>query len=206
MRITIDDTSGFKLDGALETVVQALAEIIEHLDDNGRALQSVTVDGEEISPDELRSSLGTRRIDATGELEVHTADVATLVRESLSEMGEVLPELSIACHTLAEVLRTASLEEGRSSYEELTGIWRTIKVRQRQIIGGMRINMDEISLQDRSLSEWERELLTVFEVGEKAFEAADAATLSDLVSYELAPRAETEEKINELLLNSLQKS
>ncbi len=206
MQITIDDKRGFQVDGSLETVVQALAEIIEHLDDNGRALQSVIVDGEEISPDELLASLGSRQIDATGALEVRSADIGTLVRESLSEMGEVLPELSIACHTLAEVLRTASLEEGRSSYDELTGIWRTIKVRQRQIAGGMRINLDEISLQDRSLAEWERELLTVFEVGEKAFEAADAAALSDLISYELAPRAESEEKINELLLNSLQKS
>lgn len=206
MKVIIDENTGYKLHKKADTVVQALGEIIEHLDSRGRALLSITVDGDPVSPDDLRAALGPRKIDATDTLEIRSEQIDVLVRQSLDEMAGVLPELAVACHTMAEVIGSAPLEETCAAFNELTVIWRAIKTRQRQIADGMKLDIDAMSIDDQSLAEWERGLLSTFDAGRKAFEKADAAALSELISYELAPRAEIEEKINDLLLASIPKN
>ena len=207
MDVIVDDIKGYPYQARTGALTDVLSEIVERLDEAGRGLQSVEVDGQPVSPEHVMELLGGRTVEETATLHVRSEAIATLAEQSLRDMEEVLPELAIACHALAEITQNEPPEVWKESFEDLAGIWRVVKTRQRQIASALDVDIDTLSLDGGvSLEQHQQEVEQHLMTAGKAVESADKAALGDVLTYELAPRAETECAINTLLLSRLSES
>ena len=204
MEVIVDDIKGYPFQARTGALTDVLTEIVERLDEAGRGLQTVEVDGQPVSPEHIMELLSGRSVDETHTLHVRSEAIATLAEQSLRDMEEVLPELAVACHSLAEIAQNTPPEEWKESFEDLAGIWRVVKTRQRQIASALNVEFDTLSLEGGvSLNQHHQEVEQHLTAAGEAVESADKATLGDLLTYELAPRAEIECAINSLLLSSI---
>ncbi len=207
MEVIVDDIRGYPFQARTGALTDVLSEIVESLDETGRGLQAVEVHGQPVSPEHVMDLLGGRTVDETATLHVRSEAIATLAEQSLRDMEEVLPELAIACHSLAEITQTTPPEVWKESFEDLAGIWRVVKTRQRQIASALNVDIDTLSLDGGvSLNRHHQDVEEHLAAAGKAVESADKAALRDLLTYELAPRAETECAINTLLLSHVSES
>jgi len=93
MEIKLDGKKHFLLQSDPGTVGAALIEINEYLEANGRALQSISVDGRDAPAEEITPAFGQVPVSDVTLLEIVSADVRALVIESIAELAEVVPEL-----------------------------------------------------------------------------------------------------------------
>lgn len=207
MEVIVDDIKGYPFQARRGALTEVLTEIVERLDEAGRGLQAVEVDGQPVSPDDIMELLSGRTVDETGTLHVRSEAIATLAEQSLRDMEEVLPELAVACHSLAEIAQNTPPEEWKESFEDLASIWRVVKTRQRQIASALSVEFDTLSLEGGvSLNQHHQEIERYLAAASEAIASKDKAALGDVLTYELAPRAETECAINTLLLSRVSES
>ncbi len=199
MEIKLDGKKHFLLQSDPGTVGAALIEINEYLEANGRALQSISVDGRDAPAEEITPAFGQVPVSDVTLLEIVSADVRALVIESIAELAEVVPELPVACQELAEVLAGDTPEQAFGGFNQLLHIWGVLKERQSQIADSLGIEMAVLELEGASLSKHEEELRGTLNTARAAMESSDFAKLADLLAYDLSPLAERETGIVQLL-------
>lgn len=199
MEIVLDGQPHFPLQSNPDTVGSALLEINAYLQERGRALQAVSLDGRNVPADELTPEFGQRPVSRVQRLEVTSARTVDLVRESLSEVEAVLPELPVACQTLAGILAGDGPEEGRASFNQLLEVWDALRQRRVQVIDALGLDAGELALEGKSLRARETELGELLSRVRDAVAQGDHATASDLLAYELSTMAEQEASIISLL-------
>lgn len=199
MEITLDGKKQFLLQSDPGTVGAALIEINNYLQSNGRALQSIIADGRDVPAEEITPTFGRTPVSDVQHLEVISADIHDLVKESIAELAEVVPELPVACQELARVLAGAAPEQGFTGFNQLLEIWSVLKERQSQIADSLGIELAVLELEGVTLSNHEKELLDRLDTARQAMETSDFAKLSDLLAYDLSTLAERESSIVELL-------
>lgn len=199
MDVIVDGDRNFKLEGEPQDVLSAIAAIDKFLHERGRAILSVTADGERMGTPDSVHTIGKKPISEVGALEVVSGDVKAMVEESLEELDRVLPELPVACHSLAEIFQSSSPSEGYAPFEKLAEIWSHIKTRQMQVAKALQVSLDTLELDGKTLADIHRELNEYLEEAAAALKSGDCVLLGDLLEYELAPRAELEQKIVPLL-------
>ncbi len=199
MELTLDGKKHFLLQPDPGTVGDALIEINEYLQAKGRALQSITADGRDIPAEEITPAFGQVPISDITLLEIVSADLRTLVRESIAEIAEVVPELPVACQELAEVLAGDAPEQAFSGFNQLLHIWGVLKERQTEIADSLGIEMATLELEGIPLSKHEEELSAMLSAAREAMESSDFAKLADLLAYDLSSLAERETGIVQIL-------
>lgn len=199
MRIIVDGKSGFELESGIDSVAAALGALVDHLDEQGRALMAVSIDGDAILPDGLAASVGERGIEDIEILEVRSASFKELIEESIREAQDVVPELHVACLTLAEIMSGDTPQDGFVQFNDLKEIWGAVKERQEQVAEVLNVSLDAVDVDRESAEALGVKLTACLEKASKALEAADFATLSDLLSYDLAALAEQERGIFDAL-------
>lgn len=180
-------------------VIGAVAAVSERLQQQGRSIMRVNVDGQPLDPASLVEVLSKKPIDAVRTLSFESESVAKLVEESLRELESVLPELSKACHELAAIFQGADPQSGYEPFEQLAEIWSHVKTRQSLIANALDMNLDTLTINGKSVSAAHDELNGFLAEAAGALESGDLVLLGDLLEYELAPRAETEVAITALL-------
>ena len=112
MEVIVDGERNFSLTGAPSNVVSAVGEINAFLQEKGRAILTLLLDGKQLEPLDLSEPVGEKPLDEVKTLEVRSEALTVLIRSCLSELEEVLPELPQACHDLAEVFQGENPEDG----------------------------------------------------------------------------------------------
>ncbi|MBI5090847.1 MAG: hypothetical protein HZB26_00205 [Candidatus Hydrogenedentes bacterium] len=195
MDVIVDGNRNFRLDGNPPDVLSAVAAINDFLHARGRAILTVTADGKRMDSQESVHTIGKRPVAEVQSLEVVSGDVQTMVDESLRELDQVLPELSSACRSLAQVFQSANPADGYDPFEKLAQIWSHIKTREMQIASALEVSLDTLELDGKNIAAMHNELNEYLEEAASALKAGDCVLLGDLLEYELAPRAELEVKI-----------
>ena len=204
MEIIVDGKRDFSVQAESPTIVDILGEIDAYLRGQGRAMQTVTANGENVPPEKLGEVFAGKSTDEIQSLEIGSEVLSARVEESLDELEEVLPELPKVCHQLAEVFQSESPDEGYAIFEQLAEIWAAVKVRQQQIIKVLELEISTLSIDDKPFEELQEELNKSLQDAAKALESKDLVSLADLLEYELAPRAEDEKRIVDLLKTCLE--
>ncbi|MCH7909289.1 MAG: hypothetical protein IIB38_06690 [Candidatus Hydrogenedentes bacterium] len=199
MEITLDGKKQFLLQSDPGTIGAALIEINEYLQANGRALQNIIADGRDVPAEEITSAFGQMPVSDVQRLEIVSADLRALVKESIAELAEVVPELPVACQELAQVLAGDAPEQAFAGFNQLLEIWSVLKERQTQVANSLGIELTVLELEGSSLSKHEEELSGVLDTARQAMESSDFAKLADLLAYDLSTLAERETSIVQLL-------
>jgi len=190
MDVVIDGIPGFAA-AQSGTVTEVIAEIDEALRARGRALVSLSVDGQAVSPESLAARFVTLAAGSAC-IEVTSRPLDELISEALDELSTTLPELPVACRKLAEVFQSETPEQGFEPFTELARIWEHVKSRQRMICSALDIDFDALVVEGRALAEHGHELNSFLDEAAQALRHGDLVLLADLLEYELAPRAELE--------------
>ncbi|HNR32979.1 MAG TPA: hypothetical protein PKI11_18960 [Candidatus Hydrogenedentes bacterium] len=199
MDVIVDGERNFEFTGEPADALAAAAAIESWLRERERAMLSIVVDGKSIAPDALIARLSDVPTEAVTTIEVSSAPVAELVNQCLIELAEALPNLPEACRSLAEVFHGETPEDGFEPFEELAVLWGHVKTRQLLIANALRLDLDSMSLDGSSLKALHDDLNAQLKEAAEALENGDCILLGDLLEYELAPRAEREERIVGLL-------
>ncbi len=204
MEIIVDGNRDFSVQAESPTMADILTEIDAYLRGQGRAMQTVTANGENIPPEKLGEVFAGKNADEIQSLEINSEVLSALVKESLGELEEVLPELPKVCHQLAEVFQSESPDEGYAIFEQLAEVWAAVTLRQQQVIKVLELDINTLSIDDKPFEEVQDELNKSLQDAAKALESKDLISLADLLEYELAPRAEDEKRIVDLLKTCLE--
>ncbi|PCJ54027.1 MAG: hypothetical protein COA73_14790 [Candidatus Hydrogenedentota bacterium] len=203
MKLTVDNDSHFTLVSNPKTLSDVLLDVTQILGGDGQLIQSIVLNGGDIAPDALTPELGATTLDAIDTLEIVSANMMTLVRESLLEMVEVLPELPAVCHSLAEVLQSDNPVEGFGQFNQLLDIWEVVKERQLQAVNALALDPEALKVGEISLAVHNATLETTLSKSRAMMEASDFAGLGDLLSYDMNDMAQAESKITDALLKML---
>jgi len=199
MEIYLDGARQLTLQSNIPTVGAALVEMNQWLQRNGRALQRISIDGRDIPAEELTVEIGNTPASGVKRLDVSSARVADLVLEALDEVENVLPEMPVACHTLAQILAGENPEEGLDSLEQILGIWMALCERRRQIADALSIELSGLSIADRTVAARDESLVELLGRIQAGREKKDFTALSDLIAYDLFEFAEQEPEVFALL-------
>lgn len=199
MEVIVDGSTGFAPAEAPEDAMGMIAAIGESLQAQGRAILSVTLDGQSLAPAAMLMALRGKPLSSDGRLEVVSESTAKLVSESLAELEGVLPELARVCHELAAVFQGAEPQSGFEPFQQLADAWAHVKARQELIAQALGTALDTLTLDGKTLGALHEELNGFLAEAAGALESRDLVLLGDLLEYELAPRAEAEVRITALL-------
>ena len=199
VEITLDGKKQFLLQSDPGTLGNALIEINDYLQANGRALQSIIADGRNVPAEEITPAFGQTPVSDVKRLDIVSADIRTLVTESIAELAEVVPELPVACQELAQVLAGDAPEKAFAGFNQLLEIWSVLKERQTEVANSLGVELGVLELDGASLCKHEEQLRGALNAARQAMESSDFAKLSDLLAYDLSPLAERESSIVQLL-------
>jgi hypothetical protein len=199
MEVIVDGRKGFQFKEEPRDALEAVSGVSDSLRAQGRAILALVVDGRSISPEHIVAMLDKKSLSEVETLAVSTEALSTLVNNCLMELEQALPELPQVCHRLAEIFQSESPESGYEPFEQLAGIWKTIKEREIQIFNALDIDLSAIEVDGEPISRIHAELNQYVDEAAQALKAGDCVLLGDLLEYELAPRAETEAAIVALL-------
>jgi len=199
MEVIVDGKKGFQFQEQPEDVLAALAGVSDAQRSQGRAILSVRIDGQPVSPENIVTMLQNKPLSEVQVLAVSTEVIGTLVNNCLSELEQALPELPDICHRLRDVFHGECPESGYEPFQQLAAIWQAIKEREIQIFSALDIDLDAFEVHGEPISRIHAELNEYIEEAAGAIKTGDCVLLGDLLEYELAPRAETEAAIVALL-------
>jgi len=197
--VIVDGARDFQIQGAPKDVLAVVVAASQLLEDRGRAVLALRVDGEPVVSEALMEMLGGRPVEEVGTLEITSGDVQTLIAETLRELDDAIPELSKACRSLAEVFQSEDPECGFDPFNKLAEIWSHIKVREQRVAHALHLDLDSLSIEGRPLKAIHEELNQFLAEAAEGIEQNDCILLGDLLEYELAPRAEAEAAIVAML-------
>ncbi len=199
MEIYLDGARQLTLQSNIATVGAALVELNAWLQRNGRALQRISIDGREIPAEDLTLDIGNIPAANVKRLDVASARVVDLVAEALQEVEEVLPEMPVACQTLAQILGGENPDEALDSLTQVLAIWAALVERRRQIADALALDLTALELSGRTLAERDLSLCETLARIKSARETRDFAALTDLIAYDLFEFAESEAETFALL-------
>lgn len=199
MDLIVDGQRDLEFDSNWTTIADVLEGIDATLRERGRGMLSVTCDGNRVLPEQLLEVLGDKTLDDVAALEIQSEALMTLAAKSVKEMEEVIPELAVACHGLAELFQSETPEQGFEKFEQLAEIWSTVKTRQELVASALGLDLGELIVDGDSVAKRHGDLNRFLEESAEALESRDLVSLGDLLEYELAPRAADEERIVGLL-------
>lgn len=199
MEVTLD---GRRLDLDREGhagLLPLLQRVIDTLELENRALMGVAVDGKPLDPFHLAEDAARFPLDQIGMLELTSADIHTMTGQAIESLRAHVPELPVACHSLAALFHGEHPEDGYGPFESFAEIWGFIKNQERLVVNALGLELGDIDVRGMSLVRMHEELNGFLEEAAQSLKNQDCVLLGDLLEYELAPRAEKEADIVALL-------
>jgi hypothetical protein len=195
MKITLDNKSNFALASNPATLGDVLIELTQRTESQGRAIQVIILNGKDTSPEELTVEAGQTLVSEIGTLAIHTADMSELVMSSLDEISIVIPEMSVACHELAQILAGDNPASCFGQFNQFLDIWDVLKEREQQAITILKLDAGSMVANGQSVFDHNATLDGHLQNARKFMEASKFPELADLLSHDLAEAAEVEEDI-----------
>jgi hypothetical protein len=195
MEVIIDGSSNFEFEVEPKDVFEAIGVISEQLHSNGRSLMSIELDGEGIFPDKLDEKTKEKPLSVVNQLIVSSEETNKLVKDCLTELESVLPNLPIACQELAQLFQSQTPESGYEPLQQLITIWSVVKEREIMIANALDISAEDLDVGGQSMEAIHGKLNKFLQEACDALKASDSVLLGDLFEYELAPLAELDADI-----------
>lgn len=201
MQILVDGAPHPLLHAKPLNLSTVLAELDSAMEEKGRVIQSLEIDGKSVALEQIDEDLLGRSPDDIRELRVETEDMRALVVRALDDLAEVISELPAACHSLASLLNSDDKEQALAKFPELSGIWIELMERQRQVLSVLG-NPPKKFPPDKSLLVARHQI-----VSSKLLDASrlgvdrNFPALADVLTHELAVLAEDEALVVATLKN-----
>jgi hypothetical protein len=178
MQIYLDDV-------AVEVEGSLLGELLQgaaaQLSEAGRIVAEVQIDGQGLSPEGLQEASAKT---PAGEVRLISADGSKLALDVLEQvqgrLGETREEMAAA----AELLQQDRMTDAMAKVGSAMGVWQQVQQAVSQSATLMRIDLDSIEYEGKSIAEWSNTLLEQFQQLRSGIEAADTVALSDALAYE----------------------
>jgi len=199
MEIIVDGNAQYPIDDQPDNLFELIVAIGQKLHEQGRSIMSVQLDDEAVSAEALLDSMKNKPLDTVQRLVITSENTRDLVYESLSEIEQSLPELPLACHELARLFQSETPDAGYEPFERLATIWGVIKERELMIANAMEMPLEELTVAGQPVKQFHDDLNGYLLEAMDALKSRDSVLLGDLLEYELAPRAEKETMIVDLL-------
>lgn len=199
MEIIVDGNPQFPTDEGADNIFDLVVAIGQKLHDQGRSIMSVQLDDKAVNAEALVETMKDRPLDTVQRLVITSESTQDLVNESLSEIEQSLPELPLACHELARLFQSETPDAGYEPFERLATIWGVIKERELMIANALEMPLEDLTVADQSVKEFHDDLNGYLLEATQALKSRDSVLLGDLLEYELAPRADKESIIVDLL-------
>lgn len=188
----LDGQPYMSLQSAPLTIGEALIEMDMHLQANGRAMQTVEVDGKNMPADELTMEFANTPSGQIGRVHVTSARLSELVLEAIGEVEAVLPELPVACQALATVFAGDEPGEGLAPLGDLLEIWEGLRESRERVAGAMNLSFAAVPFEGKSIQAYEEALEAVIGRVHEAVEQQNFKAAADLIAYDLSGFAEQE--------------
>lgn len=200
MKIIINGKEEFRVPENAKTLIDILEILIDYLSNNNLGLVKLRVNEQNVYPGESLKAIQNMEISNIHTLEITAIPILQLLQDSISELERYTPELSNICYGIAELFQSENPSEGLGPFQSLTEIWGEIKNREAVIVNSLSkyLKNQESSIVGE-IVEHHRELNQYLDEAYKALSNEDMVSLSDILQYELAPRAEKELEIVNLL-------
>ncbi len=199
MEVIVDGREGFPANDQAETVFDLVVAIGRSLQEQGRSIMAVQVDGQAISAENLMNTMKDKPLEQVQRISVTSENTRALVQESLSEIESSLPELPLVCQELARLFQSETPDAGFEPFERLAAIWGAIKERELMVANSLELPLEDLRIGDQTVREFHDDLNGYLREAAEALKSGDSVLLGDLLEYELAPRAEKESTIVALL-------
>lgn len=195
MDLLLDGQPYVSLQAAPLTVGEALIEMDMHLQANGRAMQTVEVDGKNMPADELTMDFANTPSVQIGRVHVTSAKLSELVLEAIAEVEAVLPELPVACQALATVFAGDDPGEGLAPLGDLLEIWEGLRESRERVAGALNLSFAAVPFDGKTVQAYEEALEGVIGRVHETVEKQDFKAAADLIAYDLSAFAEKEPAI-----------
>ncbi len=192
MDIIVDGEPNFALPQMPMNLGDVVRNVSDILESRGRALQTVSVNGQPLSPETLAEELAQTSLVDTTTLEITSASIQELINESIEEMESVIEDLPIACHSLAAMLSTETAMAAMAKFAELATVWHEILDRQLQIVSILDTKPADIQLTNESLADRHKRIRSLLIRASTTSKGREPYLLSEMLEYDLAPLAEEE--------------
>jgi hypothetical protein len=192
MELLLDGQPYVSLQTAPLTIGEALIEMDLHLQANGRAMQTVEVDGKNMPADELTMEFANTPSGQVGRVSVTSARLSELVLEAIGEVEAVLPELPVACQALATVFAGAEPDEGLAPLGDLLEIWEGLRESRERVAGALNLSFAAIPFEGQTIQAYEQALEGLIGRVHEAVEKQDFKAAADVIAYDLSAFAEKE--------------
>ena len=199
MEVMIDGIPASPPEDSASTVFDLVVSIGKQLQEQGRSIMAVEVDGNHVNAEQLVASMKDKPLTVVHRILITSKDTQALVQESLSEIERTLPELPLACQELAKVFQSETPDAGYEPFQHLAAIWSVLKERELMVANALEMPLEELMIGDLSVEAFHDDLNKYLREATDALKAKDSVLLSDLLEYELAPRAEKEAQIVAIL-------
>lgn len=199
MKIIINGNEELSVPENAKTLAEVLNYLIDNLYERHLGLVKLRVNEQHVSPGESLNAVQNMDITNINKLEVEAVPILQLLKESISDLEKYTPELSNICYGIADLFQSENPNDAFVPFQRLTEIWGEVKNREAMIVNTISRYMKEDSSVVNEIIEHHKELNQFLNEAYDALERGDIVSLSDILQYELAPRAEREINIVNLL-------
>lgn len=165
------------------TIGEALRAAADQVEPAGRLIVDVIVDGHRWTDTELTSA--TMLAGEASELDLVSADLRSLVIETLGDVAGALTEADAAQRSAAELVQSDRIVEAMEPLGRAIGIWtqaRDVLVQSASLTG---LDLAAITCGDATVGAAAEELGAHLRTIRTALEEDDPATLSDTLLYDM---------------------
>jgi hypothetical protein len=184
LEILIDDKVVERIPAESSTVEEALCSIQSSFSSEDRMVIGLRVNGQNVDSQMMGDTLA-KPLSSLERLEIMTGTRAELVTEAMDQASNCLEETERACQEAAELLTKGDTAEAAKSLGECFRVWQQIHDAVAKSIEMLRLNPDELMINDVPLVEVISKPVETLKQIKEALQARDHVLLADILQYEL---------------------
>ena len=182
MRVTIDSKPIDVGSAAGATLAELLRHVGRSLNDSGRVLFKVKLNGREVSP---TGREGEQVLAETDELELTSADPRQLARETLEQVGELFEQSRNSASQAAEHLQQGQISRAMEQLAGLVGLWSSAQQAVVQTSRLLSMDLEKMQVAGESFAEHIGRFQQQLQQIKSALQNRDYVSLADILNYEL---------------------
>ncbi|GEM_PF-512481 len=199
MKVIINGNEELAIPESARTLNDALTALVEYLHSKKLGLVKLRVNEQDVYPGDSLNSVQNMNILNIHKLEATAVPILQLLKESITDLEKYTPELSSICYAIADLFQSENPNDGLIPFQKLTEIWGEVKNREAVIVNTVSRYLDKENSIVNEIVIHHNELNQFLNEAYNALEKGDIVSLSDILQYELAPRAEKEVNIVNIL-------
>jgi len=194
MKVVIDGYEDLVIPEENETLGEFLSEVEKWIKENKRIILKIKLEGKILSGKE-KENLFKKKINEFKVLELFTVNSWEWAINSLKEIEENLPEITINIKRVSTFIQRGDYKKAFSLLESCLNAWDWTGRTLEKIGKILALDYTQISFKRESLTDKIKEFLKPLKEANEALKNEDFLTLSDILEYEISPHIKEEQEI-----------